>query len=330
MIETVGVIGLGQIGLPIARNLISAGFPVVGYRRSQANPLADIGGELASSAAKLADRCKVIVSCLPDAASVEEAVAGQAGLLGGDCSGLLLVELSTIDLTIKQRLRDRLTTSGATMIDGAISGMPKMVAERKGVVYASGTPKDYARAEPVLAGFADKIVNFGPFGMGTKAKLTTNLLLALNIAASAEALAYGMKAGLPADVLIAALGEGAASSLQFKVRAPMMAAMNWDHGTGPTWMLKKDLDLAQALGSQMQCPTPLLDSAAAIYRAAMSAGLSDADVASIFAVVASRAGLGNSTQVKANPCAPNTALAPSRSGLARIFPWLSAKSGSSR
>jgi 3-hydroxyisobutyrate dehydrogenase-like beta-hydroxyacid dehydrogenase len=181
--------------------------------------------------------------------------------------------------------------AGAGMIDGAISGIPAMVAERKGVVYASGLEAEFTRAEPIILGFANKVIYFGPFGTGTKAKLTTNLLLALNIAASAEALAFGIKAGLPVDRLITALGEGAASSLQFKVRAPMMVEHDWDHRMGPTWMLQKDLQLVQALGRALECPIPLLDQAACLYRDTVKAGLGDADVAAIFSIVTKRAGL---------------------------------------
>lgn len=330
MSEPVGVIGLGQIGLPIARNLIASGNSVVGYRRTNANLLSEIGGHAAANAREVAQRCKVIISCLPDANAVEEAVTGDTGLLAGDCTGLLLIEISTIDLAVKQRLHDRLNAAGASMIDGAISGIPKMVAERKGVVYASGSQDDFARAEPIIKGFADQVVYFGPFGMGTKAKLTTNLLLALNIMATAEALAFGMKAGIPSDRLIAALGEGAATSLQFKVRAPMMAQRNWDHGMGPTWMLQKDLELARKLGRQIECPTPLTDRASLIYQEAISAGYSNADVAAVFAVVAEHAGLSEKSAKKVEPCAQSTVSAPSRYGLARIFPWLSSRRDSTR
>ncbi len=329
MAEPVGVIGLGQIGLPIARNLIASGYPVVGYRRSMANPIADLGGRAAPTARGVANECKIIISCLPDAAAVEEVVGGKSGLLSGDCTDLLFVEISTIDLAVKQRLHDRLKAAGASMIDGAISGIPKMVAERKGVVYVSGSDADFARVEPVIKGFADQIAFFGPFGMGTKAKLTTNLLLALKISATAEALAFGLKAGLPADKLISALGEGAATSLQFRVRAPMMVERNWDHGMGPTWMLMKDLELAQSMGAQIKCPTPLLDRASAIYHEAVAKGFGDADVAAIYAIVSEHAGL-NKKGEKDQPWVQSTASAPSRSGLARIFPWLSSRRGSSR
>ncbi|MBF9234857.1 NAD(P)-dependent oxidoreductase [Microvirga alba] len=296
----VGMIGLGQIGLPMAQNLLKGGHTVIGYRRSDQSELIAAGGIPASSPREVAERCSIILSCLPDDAALESVVSGPQGLASASRDGLVLVELSTLDTGVKSKQARALMEKGGQMLDCAVSGIPRMVRERQGVIYASGDEMVFERVREVLSAVAERVFFFGEFGNATKAKLTANILVALNIMATAEAMAFGIKAGLDPDRLIGALQDGAGSSLQFKVRAPVMAAGAWDRVMAPTAMLVKDIHLITATRERLGCPTPLLDQAAAIYEAAISAGYGETDVASVFAVVAERAGIQTETNKKAS------------------------------
>ncbi|MBI3433958.1 MAG: NAD(P)-dependent oxidoreductase [Proteobacteria bacterium] len=287
----IGIIGLGQIGLPMAQNLIKAGYQVVGRRRREPRELIEAGGIAARSAREVAERCPIILSCLTDGTALADVVSGADGLADGDCDGRILVELTTADTELKRAQARALEARGGRMLDGAVSGIPRMVRERQGVVFVSGDEEAFAAVRAVLDAVSAKVFFMGPFGNALKAKLCANLLVTLHIAAAAEALALGSKIGVDPHRLIDALKDGAGASLQFNARAASMADGDWQVVRGSTAMLAKDIHLIAAAGKQARCPTPLLDAAAAIYAEAMRDGYADLDVASIYAVVARRAGL---------------------------------------
>ena len=130
--DRVGVIGLGKMGLPIARNLMVRGFHVTGYRRSGSPELAKEGGDVAASAAEVAAEADVILSIVPTANDVEEIIAGPRGTLTNLKPGTIHIEMSTIDVDRKARLRDQVQARGGDLLDCPISGSPGMVAPRQG------------------------------------------------------------------------------------------------------------------------------------------------------------------------------------------------------
>jgi putative dehydrogenase len=136
--DRVGVIGLGKMGLPIARNLMERGFGVIGYRRSGSPELASEGGTVAASAAEVAGSADVIISIVPAADDVEEIIAGPHGTLTTLKPGTIHIEMSTIGVDRKARLRDQVQAEGGDLLDCPISGSPGMVAPRKATTFASG------------------------------------------------------------------------------------------------------------------------------------------------------------------------------------------------
>lgn len=287
----VGMIGLGNAGLPMAQNLIAAGYQVVGRRRGDPKDLIASGGVAAASAREVAERCEIILSCLPHGEALADVVTGPQGLASGPCDGRILVELSTLDTTVKRTQADAFAARGGRMLDCAISGIPKMIRERQGVFFISGDQATYEAVKPVLDAVSTKVFYMGAFGNALKTKLCANMLVSLNIAASAETLAFGAKMGLDPLRLIEAVKDGAGASLQFSARAQLMATGDWETVRGSTAMLAKDVHLIEKRGREVQCPTPLLDAAARIYDDAINAGYGETDVASVFAVVAKGAGL---------------------------------------
>lgn len=287
----VGMIGLGQIGLPIATNLMKAGFEVTGYRRGDKSALVAAGGKAAATAREVAEQCEIVVSCLPDSAALESIVSGPEGLAAAKKRDLILIELSTLPIPVKEAQANALKQANGIMLDCAISGVPRMVQNRQGVVFVSGDRAAYDQSKPVLDGFSEKVFFLGPFGFGTKIKLIANHLVSLNIMATAEAMALGLKAGIPGELLVNALKDGAGGSLQFQVRAAVMANRGWDTVMAPTKMLVKDIDLIEELSEQLGCPVPMLNTAHRYYDEAMKGGYADKDVASLFAVLAKHANL---------------------------------------
>jgi 3-hydroxyisobutyrate dehydrogenase-like beta-hydroxyacid dehydrogenase len=192
MMETVGFIGVGKIGLPISENLIKSGYRVLGYRRSSLADFEKLGGTAAKSPADIGRQCDVILSCVPSAAAMDEVVNGPNGLIHSARKGQIIVELGSHAVPDKEKHVAPLAQKGAAYLDGEVSGTPGMVSARKAVIYLGGDADAAKRVEPTIKGFADMCLYFGPFGAASKVKLVNNLLVAINIAAPAEAMALGL------------------------------------------------------------------------------------------------------------------------------------------
>src|SRR5215475_10746927 len=203
--ETVGVVGLGKIGLPIAENLIKSGYRVLGYRRSSLAELEKIGGTPARSAADIGEQTDIVLTCLPSAEALDDVVQGPRGLVHSARPGQIVVELGSHLIPEKERQIAPLAAKGAVFIDGEVGGTPGMVSARKAVVYLAGDAEAAKKAEAVARGFSDIVHYFGPFGSASKVKLVNNLLVAIHIAATAEAMALGLKAGVDVDLMIKAV-----------------------------------------------------------------------------------------------------------------------------
>lgn len=287
----VGLIGLGAIGLPLAENLIAKGFEVHGFRRSAMHELERAGGRPAASPRAIAEACDVIVTVLPEYKDVREVLEGPSGALRAGRKDLVVVELSTLAMKEKDALRAAVEAAGGAMLDAPISGVPKMVKDRAGIVFASGDKNTFDRVKPALDGMTDKAFYLGAFGVGTTMKFVANTLVGIHILATAEAMALGVKAGLDPDVIVKVLSPSAATSLQFQVRSPMMAQRKYNPVLAPHPLLIKDLDKITEFARDLGCPAPLLRVAHEYFTRAGRSEWRDTDVASIFEIVAKEAGV---------------------------------------
>src|SRR5439155_21385642 len=204
-------------------NLIKSGYRVLGYRRSSLAEFEKIGGVPARSPAEIGAQAEVVFSCLPSSEALEEVVQGPQGLIESARPGQIIVELGSHPVPDQRRRVAPLAAKGAAFLDGEVSGTPGMVAARKAVIYLAGDKDACAKAERTVQGFADSCLYFGAFGGASKVKLVNNLLVAINIAATAEAMALGLKAGVDVDAMIKAVASGSGGSTQFGIRAPWMA-----------------------------------------------------------------------------------------------------------
>jgi 3-hydroxyisobutyrate dehydrogenase-like beta-hydroxyacid dehydrogenase len=278
--QTIGFVGVGKIGLPICANLLKSGYAVVGYRRSALTEFEKLGGIAARSAKDVGEQADIVLTCLPDDDALEEVVRGPSGLLNAARPGQVVVELGSHPVSVKERYVAPFADKGAAFIDGEVSGTPGMVAERKAVIYLAGPPDAIKTLEPVVTGFADLCLNLGAFGSATKVKLVNNLLVALHIAGTAQAMAIGLKAGVDKDLLIKALASGSGGSTQFAIRAPWMAARRFTPQQGSAAGLAHYLHSAKDMADGLNVATPLLDSLIDIFAQAVPA-IGDRDVAAI-------------------------------------------------
>lgn len=285
--ETVGFVGVGKIGLPIAQNLIKNGYRVVGYRRSSLAEFEKSGGVPARSAADVGAQADIVFSCLPSDEALEDVVQGPRGLVHTARPGQIVVELGSYPVPVKQRQIEPLAEKGAVFIDGEVAGTPGMVAVRKGVVFLAGDAEACKKLERVVAGFADSCIYFGPFGAASRVKLINNLLVAIHIAATAEAMALGVKAGVDVDLMIKAIANGSGGSTQFGIRAPWMAQRRFKPVQGTIPGLQHYIEMIGEFADSVGVATPLLDRTAELFERFVAMGLSDCDGAAMIDVIGS-------------------------------------------
>ena len=284
--ETIGFIGVGKIGLPISENLIKSGYRVLGYRRGSLADFEKIGGTPAKSPADIGAQTDIVLSCMPTAEAMNEVVNGPQGLIHSARAGQIVVELGSHPVPDKEKHVATLAKKGAAYLDGEVSGTPGMVAARKAVIYLGGDAAAAKKVEPVIKGFADMCLYFGPFGAATKVKLVNNLLVAINIAATAEAMALGLKAGVDVDLMIKAIASGSGGSTQFGIRAPWMAQRKFHPVQGQASLLFHYFHMIEQWADQTGTATPLLDRAIELYQKCCDMGLGEThDVAVMIDVI---------------------------------------------
>jgi 3-hydroxyisobutyrate dehydrogenase-like beta-hydroxyacid dehydrogenase len=273
-------------------NAIKAGFQVAGYdidgRRN--DELARNGGTPLGSPREVAQRCDLIVACLPGPAALRAVIDGPAGLAAAGRSGVAVSECSTLALEDKLAAQGALAKVGIVMLDSPLSGTGAQAARKDLIVFCSGDRAAYDRFEPIYQGFARGSHHLGPFGNGTKMKLVANLLVAIHNLAAAEGMVLARKAGLDPAQAQQVLSQGAGMSRMLEVRGPSMVAGEYPPMMKlELWM--KDVSLIGQFAAALRCPTPLFSTSAQFYAAAMAQGHHEEDPASICAVLEGMAGV---------------------------------------
>jgi 3-hydroxyisobutyrate dehydrogenase-like beta-hydroxyacid dehydrogenase len=284
---TVGIVGLGIMGLAYARNLCSAGFAVRGYDivPEQIAALEAAGGTAAASPRAVAEGAEVVLLALPSVAALEAVCAGEDGLAAGVAAGAVIAEMSTLPLAAKEHCRARLEPHGAAVLDCPVSGTGAQAARRDLSIYASGDGGAIARAQPVFDALARETRQVGPFGAGTKLKFVANLLETIHNLAAAEALMLAEKAGLDLSLVYEAVCAGAGTSRVFELRGPMMVEGRYRPATMKLDVYMKDISLILDFAREVGCPTPLTAASLPLYVAALAEGRAKDDTAALFAVL---------------------------------------------
>jgi len=284
---TVGVIGLGNMGLPMAGHLLAAGFAVQGYdvRPEAAAALAEAGGGPAASPAEAAAGAQTVITSLPSVAALREVVSGEHGLASASADGLILIETSTLPIEAKAEAARALGRAGAVVLDCPLSGTASQMRAADIAVYASGDPAAIERSHEVLAAFSRVQHEVGGFGNGMRMKLVANHLVAVHHTAAAEALLLAGRAGLDPALALRALSDGAGSSRMLEIRGPMMIEGDFSRANIALEVFCKDIDLIGDLARTARCPLPLFSAAAQLHLAAMAQGRLDEDPACVFAVL---------------------------------------------
>lgn len=257
MALTVGFIGLGTMGAPMARNLARAGFELALATRTAAKAralAAELSAKAYDSPAALARGCEIVVSCLPDSPEVEEVHLGDNGTIHGARPGTVVVDCSTIAAESARTIAHRLSQSGLLWLDAPVSGGQKGAIEGTLTFFVGGEDSALAKARPVLEALGKRITLLGGAGAGQLGKATNQIIVAGNLVAVAEGIAFAQKAGLPIEALHGALTAGAATSWALEVLGRKMI----DRDFKPAFAIRhQQKDLAIVLQTARQKGVPL-------------------------------------------------------------------------
>ena len=285
----VGFIGLGNMGLPMAQNLIKAGHQVAGADMSAAavDKLKVAGGAVAADAAAAADGADVIVTMLPSGKEVREVYLGAGGLIARAKAGALLIDSSTIDVETARAVAKAAQDKGLAMLDAPVSGGVGGAQGATLTFMVGGSDEAFARAKPYLEAMGKTIVHAGGPGNGQAAKICNNMVLGISMIAVSEAFVLAEKLGLDAQKLFDISSKSSGQCWSMTTYCPVPGPVptspaNRDYQAGFTAaMMLKDLKLAQDAALTAKAQTPLGADAAAIYERFVQSGAAGVDFSGV-------------------------------------------------
>jgi 3-hydroxyisobutyrate dehydrogenase len=275
---TLGWIGLGNMGNPIVKNLLKAGYAVTVYNRTKGKEteVIEAGASVAQSPAKLAEGCDIIMIMVSDDNAVKQIFNGDNGLLKVSLTGKLIIDLSTVSPDTSRELAGIAKTRGASFVDAPVSGSVKPAQDATLIIMAGGEDTAVEKAKPVLDVIGKLTLHLGDAGAGSSAKLAINYFLGVTLQGFAETLLFARKAGIKQEDMLTIINEGAVGSGITKLKSQNVATNNYS-AAFPLKHLAKDLKLAKEQGLNTPLLAPLLNS----YQEALSAGYGEDDVIAI-------------------------------------------------
>lgn len=288
--KTIGFVGLGIMGLPMAKNLVDSEYKVIGYNRSSdsTQELVDYGGERAESPADVAERSDIVLLCLPDSPNVENVVLGEGGepdpLVSGLSDGMTVIDHSTISPTVAKSTANRLRSEGITMLDAPISGGEKGAIEATLSIMVGGDDDVLDEQMDVLEAVGNTITHCGPEGAGQTAKACNQIIVAAQMVAVSEALVFADNAGANLEAVVEAISGGAASCWALDNRAPSMIQGDFDPGFFAKYQYK-DLRIATDAGEAFGSPMPQTAIANELYKSAVENGMGRDDTSGVMQVL---------------------------------------------
>ncbi|HCG90939.1 MAG TPA: 3-hydroxyisobutyrate dehydrogenase [Dehalococcoidia bacterium] len=279
--ETVGFIGLGNMGSGMSQNIQKAGYPMVVYdvREEMTKPLLENGAALGSSPADVASRCNVVFTSLPGPKEVEMVSKNQEGILEGIQAGTIYIDLSTSRPTLIRELEPIYRAKGAYVLDAPVSGGKTGAASGNLAVMVGGDKEIFEKVKPLLDSFGDKVAYCGEIGAGTIAKLVHNMIGHGVRQAIVEGLTLGVKAGVETEALWEAIRRGSLGRMRVLHEGlPRMAFTgNYEPASFALQLAHKDIALATELGREYNVPMPIANLAEQISVQCLNRGWATLD-----------------------------------------------------
>ena len=283
MSKNVGVIGLGAMGLGVARSLLRAGFRThaCDVRSEVLAAFAAEGGIACATPEELGAACEVVLTLVVNAQQTEAVLLGEHGAVGAMRAGSVVIASATVAPEFAESLAARLAARGIGMIDAPVSGGAAKAASGQMTVMGAGAEENFAKVEDVFKAIAQKVYRLGDApGAGSKVKMINQLLAGVHIAAAAEAMAMGIRAGADPAVLYEVISNSAGSSWMFQNRVPHILAGDYTPLSSVN-IFVKDLGIVLDTARKSAFPLPLTATAHQMFLAAAAAGRGGEDDSSV-------------------------------------------------
>jgi 2-hydroxy-3-oxopropionate reductase len=292
--ETVGFIGLGLMGKPMAMNLLRRGFRLVANSRSPApvDALVAAGAERAQTAADVARRATRIVTMVPDSPDVEKVLEGTDGVFGAMQRGTILIDCSTIAPAVARRLAAKAQELGGSMLDAPVSGGEIGAINASLSIMVGGDAATFAAAKPIFdaMGNPERVIHIGDSGSGQICKVCNQMVIGGALGAVSEAFALARKAGVDASRVRTALLGGFAASRVLEVHGERMLQGNYKPGFRAE-LYAKDMRIAGQTLAEYQTPAPVSSAIQQLITAMVAAGQGQDDYSALATVIFKLAGL---------------------------------------
>jgi len=277
-----GFIGIGQMGIHMARNIQAAGHDLVVHdaRKDAAESLLETGAECADIPRAVAEACRTVITCLPTPRIVEEVVYGNEGLMAGWKSGDVFVDMSTNSPSVIRRIAEDAETKGVAVLDAPVSGGTPGAERGTLTIMVGGDPAVLDRVRPILEPMAGKIFHLGEVGCGDVAKLINNLVGLTCNSICAEGFVLGVKAGMDPQVLYDLLCTGTANNWSLQQYPRTVFQGNFAPGFKIS-LAHKDMGLVLELGREHGVPLRVAEAVEADLTHAMEEGLGEGGVDSV-------------------------------------------------
>ena len=293
--ETVGFIGLGNMGMGMAASIQRADYPLVVHdvREAAAPPFVAAGARQAASAAEVARLSDVVFTSLPGPREVEAVALGAGGVLEGIRAGSIYVDLSTSRPTLIRQIEPQFRAKGAHVLDAPVSGGKTGAASRNLAVMVGGEREIFERIKPLLDAFGDKVFYAGSIGAGSVCKLVHNMIGHGVRQAIAEGLTLGVKAGVEAEALWQCVRRGALGRMS-SLHEGIPRTVFRGSFEPPSFLLslaRKDISLATELGREFDVPMPVANLAEQMAIESLNRGWGDMDSSITFLLQEEAAGV---------------------------------------
>jgi 2-hydroxy-3-oxopropionate reductase len=290
--SVIGFIGLGIMGRPMAKNLLKAGHKLIVFDvvRASVDDVVAGGAARGESSSDVASKSEIVITMLPDGPDVETAMLGPAGVLEGSRKGCSVVDMSSINPTVSQKIGAACAAKGVDFLDAPVSGGEPKAIDGTLAIMVGGDSKVFENVKPILEKMGSSVLLTGPVGAGNVTKLANQIMVACNIAAMGEALVLATRAGLDPEVVFNAVKGGLAGSTVLNAKAPMVIGRNFKPGFRIR-LHEKDLRNALLVGESMKVPLPLTSMVQQMLITLMNSGKADLDHSAIVNYIEQGAGV---------------------------------------
>jgi 3-hydroxyisobutyrate dehydrogenase len=284
-IRTIGFVGAGLMGAPMAHHLACAGFKIRVWNRTREKlrRLIDAGAEPVASPAEAADGADAVCVCVTDKSAVESVLFGEGGVAHAPRAAPLLTDFSTIGPDATRILAERLRAScGTSWVDAPVSGGATGAEQRKLVIFCGGAGADIDRLAPVYLAVSQRFTRVGDLGAGQTLKLCNQLIVATNLVAIAESMTLAHSSGLDLGAIPDTLAGGFADSIPLQIFGRRMAQGNYTPILGELALMLKDLSAVDELARSHDNELPMMRAALDVYRHARDRGMLREDLAALY------------------------------------------------